>query len=245
MNRSLGPWIAAAGVLATAPLATAAFEGAALIIHASNAQGSGQIVIPIEHGFVGNNGETFTYTLPSSMAITSESGAHIATLVNFNELLIADPVVSIGFSVQAGGADTNFSITTALLSFPAINNPIGNASGSVTVTDFDGNGATIAGISGAPIFEWDYNGFVPTGTNFANFVNGTAAGAFQSATDSANLGPVAVAGNVSDISGAVNFRLSANDLASGTGVFVIEIPTPGALGLASIAGLLAIPRRRR
>lgn len=245
MNRSITTWIATAGVLAVAPLATAAFEGAALIITASNAQGTGQIVIPIEHGFVGNGGETFSYTLPSAMAITSQSGAHIATLVNFNEMLIADPVVSIGFSVLAGAADTDFTISTALLSFPAINNAIGSASGSVTVTDVDGNGASIAGIGGAPIFEWDYNGLVPTGTNFVTFVNGTAAGAFQSATDSANFGPVVIGGNVSDISGAVNFRLSANDRASGTGVFVVEIPTPGAIGLASLAGLTALRRRRR
>lgn len=244
MNRGHELWVAA-GSLAFAPLASAAFQGAALVIEATNAQGTGQIVIPIEHGVVGDNGETYSYSLPAALSITNGSGEHIATLVNFTELLVADPIVSLGFNVQAGGSATTFTISTALLSFPALLNPIGSASGSLTVTDTNGDGASLTGVSGAPIYEWDYNGFVPGGTTFASFINSVIAGPFQSNVGNANLGPVGIPGSVGDISGRVSFELSANDIASGTGTFVVEIPTPGTLGLASIAGLIALPRRRR
>lgn len=245
MNRRVGIGVAAAGVLSAAPLASAAFQGAALVIQASNAQGTGQVVIPIEHGLIGNQGETYSYSLPASMMITDQSGAHVATLVNFTEFLVADPQVHLSFAVQAGVSDTVFTISTALLSFPTINNPIGTASGSLTVTDTDGNGATVSGIDAVPIYQWDYNGFVPGGSDFAALLTSVSAGAFQSNSASANVGPAGIAGDVSDMSGRVHFTLTANDLASGTGSFVIEIPTPGSLGLASLAALVAVPRRRR
>lgn len=245
MNRRLGLWVAAAGSLAAAPLASASFIGAAFVIEATNAQGTGQVVVPIEFGVVGDNGESYTYSLPSALTITSQSGQEIATLLSFNEFMLADPQVSLGFSVQSGVSDTTFTISTALLSFPSLNSPIGTASGSLTVTDTNGDGATLSGIDGAPIYEWDYNGFVPGGTTFASFINSVVAGPNFSNVGNGSLGPSVIPGSVSDMSGRVSFNLSANDLASGTGVFVIQIPTPGAMGFATIAGLVLLPKRRR
>ena len=51
-------------------------------------------------------------------------------------------------------------------------------------------------------------------------------------------------GAVSDISSRFSFTLSANDIASGTSIFTVVIPSPGSAALLGLGGLVAIRRRR-
>lgn len=164
---------------------------------------------------------------------------------------IADPVVNLSFSVQAGNSTTSFTIASALLSFPTIAAAQGRASVGFSITDFSGgDGATLTGTgghSGTAGYVAQYNGFAGTnsGTSFAEVLGSLSAGPFLTATDSANVpaaGYTAI-GSVSDMSTVVSFTLSAGDFASGTSTFeIIPEPTTGLLLIAA-AGVLFGRRR--
>lgn len=164
---------------------------------------------------------------------------------------IADPVVNLSFSVQAGNSTTNFTIASALLSFPTISAAQARASAAFSITDFSGgDGATLTGVgghSGTAGYTAQYNGFAGTnsGTSFAEVLPSVVAGPFLTATDSANVpgsGYTSI-GSVSDMSTLVAFTLTAGDFASGTSTFeIIPEPTTGFLLIAAAGALFA--RRR-
>jgi len=149
-----------------------------------------------------------------------------------------DPVVSLNFSVQAGGTTTTFMIASALLSFPTLNNPDGAASAAYSVSDFTGNGATLTGIGdpggagGAYLAQ--YNGFAGTvsGTTFAELHQQIIAGPFSTNTSTEEQPPGGgfqpISGAVNDMSALVSFTLTPFDLASGTTTYVI-VPEPASL----------------
>lgn len=248
--------LALPGAVMALGMATGVAEGAltisdpAVVIQASSSLGAGQATIPLANGVFDPVAETWRFT--GSFVITSDT-LDIIGFATVQSLVIGESGISIVFGVTAGAADTMFSIATPDIAFDALFPLEGRASGSVTVTDTDGNGATLTGAIGpGEVYRWAYNGPAASGggTTFDTQVAGpVVADPFSSITQSENFpggGAFAAFGApVSSISGLVNFTLSAGDIASGTGVFVTRVPTPGSLGLVAAAGAMLAVRRRR
>lgn len=145
---------------------------------------------------------------------------------------IDDPVINMAFSVQAGPSLTTFTITSALLSFPSITAE-GRATVGFSLSDADGDGATLtgigdpAGVQGAYLAQ--YNGFAGTlsGTTFAEVIQGMIANDFSSSTVAVDVplfGFQPIPDPISNMSVLVSFDLTAFDLASGTSTYVIQVP---------------------
>jgi hypothetical protein len=240
--------IAVGFVLAAAMSASASFSNPAVIITATNQSGSGSMLVQLNEGVLAN--DTWTWSLAHDYVIRSDAGTVIGTVRRLDAFLDSDPQANVTFGVMAGTSDTTFTLSSGLVSFAPITNARGRASASISLTDLNGNGATLTGLgSGGSRYRANYNGAVPGGTAFTNLLTGTeTAGSFASATfnDSTPGGPgfIPIAGTVTDMSAQYNFTLSANDSASGTSVFVI-VPSAGTAGLLAMAGLVAFRRVRR
>ncbi|MHB9038345.1 MAG: hypothetical protein ACYC64_16950 [Armatimonadota bacterium] len=154
----------------------------------------------------------------------------------------ADPVITLNFVVLSGTSNTSFTISSALLSFPAINAE-GTASAGVTVTDINGDTATATGlIPGSKFYEAAYNG----SSVFAKLVTSPiVAAAYGSTTGSENVPPWVGMGSVSSMQSKFSFSLTPGDSASGTSVYTIrEVPEPTCLGVLAM-GLVGLAAGRR
>jgi hypothetical protein len=199
------------------------------------------------------NGMT-DWTLSSPYTIRNGAGEALGRVDTMQIQVVNDPVINIIFGVVALGVNQTFTISSALLAFPAIAMPEGRATAGVTVTDDlsfpDGASATPV-VPATKLYQATYNGLVPGGTTFATLVGPVVAGVGDTNTVNESF-PAApgvfqlIGVPVSDMSARFNFTLSANDLASGTSSYAIRefIPTPGAVTLLGLAGLV-IARRRR
>ncbi len=204
--------------------------------------------------------DTFGWTLPAPVLLIDANNngqldAGIDTILeSVNLMYIADPVVTLNFLVTSGGA-TNYTVTSANLSFPAIPNAVGRASAAVTVTDFNGNGASLTGLHpGGKAYQAYYNDLAntpATGTTFASLVSGISSSTRYSSSTVSESFPVVptfstvdeagtLLGSVVDMSAQFRFRTSAGDSASGTSTFIISVPEPAGLILA-LGCLLAVP----
>jgi MYXO-CTERM domain-containing protein len=155
-----------------------------------------------------------------------------------------DPQISLTYALTAGLTDTQFTLTTALLSFPSISNAEGLASVGMTLTERDGDSATLTGTGpNGYAYLAQYNGYAPTGTTFAEFIQGIAEpDAYGSENADENTGGFIPIGDpVGDASVQFSFELTANDAASSTSNYVI---TPEPAGLALLVLGLAFARRR-
>jgi len=164
---------------------------------------------------------------------------------------VDDPIINLAFAVQSGASTTTFSVSSALLSFPTIAEPEGRATVGFSLTDGDGDGATLTGIgnpSGAQgAYLAQYNGLAATlsGTTFAEEIQSMTAGIFSTQTASADVPPLGfliIANPVSDMSVLVSFSLTANDLASGTSTYVIQRRTTLATETATWGRVKALYR---
>lgn len=237
-------WLVA-GVAGVAAATT--YADVALTIEATSSFGTGSFQVSTDDGMTLPDG-TFIWVLNAPMDIVDTGTGNSIAQIQFGSIMFTTAGnVSHSFVVQAGNADTTFSLGSAVVPTALIANPLGRASAGVTLTDNNGNGANMTGNFGGSMFESYYDG----GAVFADLINGPFgfAGAFGSQTTSdeypAGAGNFAAfPGPVSEIGISWDFTLSANDSAGGTSVFVV-IPTPGA-GVTMLvgAGLLSGRRRR-
>ncbi|MCL4220228.1 MAG: hypothetical protein KJZ65_02540 [Phycisphaerales bacterium] len=219
-----------------------------MTIQASSSFGAGSFQVSTDDGVTLPDG-TFIWVLSSPVQIVdSGNGATIASVLFGSLMFTTSGNVSHSFVVQAGNADTNFSLGSGIVSTPNIANPLGRASAGVTLTDTNGNGATLTGLqAGGTMYEAYYD----AGAVFANLISGPFGFGtpFDSRTTSdeypAGAGNFAAfAGPLSEMGIQWAFRLTANDSAGGTSVFVV-IPTPAAGATLLVgAGLLSGRRRR-
>lgn len=236
----------AAGLSLTAP-ASAEITDVVIRIEATNALGTGVFEGYLSEGHF-QDGGVFVWERAAPMNFVNAQGQVIASMNSGRVRVINDPVVQLNFSVSAGTLDTSFVISSPLLSFPVLDPAQGRATAGVSVTDTNGDGASLS-LNGQPgLYTSRYNGLVPGGSLFADLLTGpVTAAAFDSATDSdsfpggGNYAPIA--GPVTDMSSRFAFTLTAGDEASGTSSYEI-VPAPGAVALLGLGGLLAARRRR-
>lgn len=196
--------------------------------------------------------QTYGWDLQSPFELRSPQGTVLATLQTGSVLAIEDPVVSLNFSVQSGTVLTSFDVVSTLVSFAPINGATALATGTLVADDRNGDGVTVSPLGvfgGNAIYVAKYNNSgIPLsdldGTTFAGlFTAGPYSNAvgFNVADGTGPFQPIA--GAVSNIQSGFSFSLSAGDIASGTSTFFVT-PAPGAFGLLSLAGLVAVRRRR-
>lgn len=190
-------------------------------------------------------------------------GDVVAILDSATLKLVKDPApnkpycIELDFAVHAGISDTDFSVKSAMLSFPTLlpsrlQPPTGGGRAVVSfrATDTNANGVTFmaTGPSGVGAYTAQYNGWAPGGTTFATLVNeisvgpgGSAAGGQTFPTGS---GYAAINDSVSDMSAIMAFGLTFGDSASGTSTYgILPEPTAG-LGVM-LLGAVALGWRRR
>ncbi|MFI4892589.1 MAG: hypothetical protein ACIAQ0_04010 [Phycisphaerales bacterium JB058] len=196
--------------------------------------------IELNPGDVDANGNYY-WQLDEAVSVM-DGTTEIFELSNASITIFADPSVALNFNVIAGQQNTVFSIDSANLSFAPLANAVGRATAGVSVTDLNGNGATLTPMSGGAYRSY-YNG---GGTNFQNLIDAPIVAAAHSSASTSDTFPAVGYQNIgttlTDIESEWRFSLSAGDLAAGTSEFeVIPAPASAVLGLTALVGL----RRRR
>jgi len=247
LSKSLRLVMGAGALIAFGATAQAGITDPALVITASNINGTGVFQV-----FLSNGTFSTTNTLNDTWEWTAPLGGYDIFDNDFNLVshvdtmhckMVADPQISLNFSVNSTALATNFSIVSGVLSFGTINPAFGRATAGITITDNDGDGSSLVGAWGGKAYHADFN----SGSTFANLVSSFAGPADDSAVNSEDtfgypgyLGMPAV----SDMSSRFDFTLSANDSASGTSFYEI-IPSPAVASMLGLAGLVSLSRRRR
>ena len=171
------------------------------------------------------------------------------TLTNWSVTLNPDPTVTGFLALQNNLQNPQtFSVTFLLPIVPQ--GPQVQISGSIggSVTDANGNGATLTNLAPTSIYNAQIDAV--TVKTLLNDPQSFSAGAFGSTTwGGVGFGPTTL-GQSANSSIAINviFTLSPGDLASFTSVFnVIAVPEPATLAMmtAGLAGLLIIGKRHR
>lgn len=237
--------IAVLAIVAAAGSAMAGLTGDPLTVTVNSDGKVGQWTLPVTAApWV--NGE-WRWQNQAPIVIKDSTGGTLVTLESLSMTYIEDPVIGLNFVAVASNVNTTITFSSALLSFAAFNGEA-RASAAITATDQDGNGVTMNGLhAGGKAYRANLNGAIPGGTAFALLDDSGSAGAFSSYSDNeSNPGgpgflPVGV---ISSMQAQFAFDLTANDSASGTSVFVTQVPTPGALALIGFSALAAGRRRR-
>jgi MYXO-CTERM domain-containing protein len=252
--------IAGAAALAVAAGAQASVTNPFIHVHAANAQGAGDLLIPVSDATFNPGDGSYLFFLPAPVAIMS--GPNVIATVNQMTSVVRPAggglpnLVSFGFAVQSGASDTTFTMDTTTLIFDG--GPLfgsqGRASAGIGVSDQNGDGVLFHELNpahGAYLTSFDElnPGNPPPGIPFAALLHGAVAnpnGNGSANANDANPG----GGNYTPLPAVFNmhaqweFVLSAQDTAGGTSNWEV-IPSPGAMSLLGLGGLVAIRRSRR
>lgn len=229
------------GLCALSAVAWGDYVGPCVTIQVQTAGDSGSFEWPVPAKVLGK----VPFELPPGLIILGTKGTKLLEVNTLNGELDGDPAVSLAFSVTAGAWDTAVTITSALVGFPAITNPDAYASASITVTDNNGNGATVTGLfTGMKSYEARANGAA-----WADLIDLVTALPNDSETGKGRRPVVSgawetIPGAVSSIQAAYRFMLTAEDSASGTSRFEVVVPEPAVLALLAMGGLALLRRRR-
>ena len=167
-------------------------------------------------------------------------------LAQFNFAFDPDPNVVLFFAIQNTLAtEQTFTLSAAVPVVPVGPGLLINGSISGSLTDVQGDGATLADATGAPLYAAIIDGAPVRSLLDApqSFTTTTSA-----TIGPAEFGPEAFAGAAASfIALQIQFTLSPGDLVSFTSVFnVVPVPEPGTMVLlaSGIAGIAAWGRRR-
>lgn len=228
---------------AAAPLASANLTDVVFSIKGESNAGTAVYSLSLDDVNWQRSQDQYEWSSDATIDVKDGSGATVFTLTNVSLFFRADPQINLSFAVQAGSADTNFSISSGMLSFDMIQNADGQASSAFTVTDTNNNGATLTGANGDGN---GYNAYYNGSNLFVGQIPSLSVPAgTQSRSTSDNYpaaGYASVGADVDNMSAAVKFSLTARDLASGTTQYEI-VPEPSALVLLALGGLSLIRRK--
>jgi len=193
----------------------------------------------------------YGWSMPGAAELHGKGkGKPFATIQGIFLGVDADPGVSLGFVVSAGNADTEFTITSATITFTPLYQVMAFASAGITVTDADTDGATLTGLfDDGHAYEARYNS--PAVTWATLLGNPVVAGTDETVTVNDRRPATfreSIPGTLSSIESQWHFNVSAHDDASGTSRFDVsgtEVPEPATLALMAAGGLGAFFLRRR
>ncbi len=176
--------------------------------------------------------------------LDTNTNAFIARLNSANVVIQTGDTkrLNLGFVLEAGDADTDISISSSVLAFDPLADAMGRATASLTVTDQNGDGATLTGLgAGGMSYRTMYNG----GVLFADGINSVVTGPGGSMSGDVNVpaaGELPIGVPVSEMNATLDFRVTAGDSASGTTNYLI-LPEPASVLLMLGLGLSALRRR--
>lgn len=233
------------GVATVVGLAGTAFgqvSSTFLTVTATNSEGSASFDVPtVDADFTAG---VYSWTgsgalMDGATQVANLNNTSVTVNTNFNAIFV-------NFNVNAGLSDTTFTITSATLTAPLVL-PEGTASGGINVTDQNsafGGGVLATGNNlNNEIYLAQYNGSTEFFSGISSVANDP--GALTGSDSVATSGFIPIGSPISDISVEYAFVLSAEDNATGNGVFAVQgIPEPGTLALLALGGLAAFRRRR-
>ncbi len=200
---------------------------------------------------------TLSWTMPTPLALSDDTGATLGTINDLTVTFNADPQVDLKFIVTNNDLinPVVFNISTATISFSPLMNPLAAASASMTVVQgilSPPGGYTMGLFPGGKSYQARYstdpNGIIDTNTVFADLGSDLSfgPGLGTSATDNYPLSDmITIDGPVSMMETQFKFILSAGDQASGTSAFlVMPTPEPATLAVLGLGGLMFLGRRR-
>lgn len=211
-----------------------------LTVRASSGRSAGVLEITSEEGTW--DGDNFFWSTDHAIPIMAGDEVLGTVGAGSNIALYADPQIAMGFSFQAGDADTDVTVSSALLSFPTIPSGMARADAAFTLMDFMGSGASLSGLEpGGGAYRAYYN----DSTTFAEAIDHITVVPPASLADGSfgypGGGAYSPIGTVSNMGAEIAFTLSANAFASGSADFEI-IPEPAGLVLLAVG--IGVLRRR-
>jgi hypothetical protein len=172
-------------------------------------------------------GASFQWTLGGPTALLDDkTGAPIATLADagaFYQLGDDSSQVLLWFSLESA-VPLNVTIGSDLVDFNMMPSAQGVASVGMTLTDGNGDGASVSGLAaGGSCSSYWFNGAAPQGQLFLEAIPGLAAAPGMSSSSAQGTGGfLPLPDAVGDMSLLFSFTLSPGDLVSGTSNYLVE-----------------------
>ena len=208
---------------------------------------------------VGEDGHTeYTETGYEFTGIDSGSGWSLSWNLMASGSAMMESLVTNFVVVNTSSETQTFTIYQSGVISDAMSSSLIGGSVAGSVSDFNGNGATVAAVSPTSSVYFAYVDATDTspfnGTVVGNLLTGASAssGSFLTGNlDTESFGSIPTLPSDpgpaidTNIGIGLEFTLTAGDSASFTASFVAAVPGPAPFGLAGIAGLFLRGRRRR